>query len=441
MTIKGVCLNINSNMITGLLSKSLFLTFLAKSVSSLGSLGLLIVLGNKYGVDGLGYFALGQTIILANSILCRFGMSNTVLKLVSQCPTDSNSNRYFKTAFYHCMLSSLILALLCYVFKWKIAVYFDALVLEGILKGMLLAVPAFTISFIISAYMKAISKPASACFQENGAISLITAILLFNFSNDLSDIGYLYSLSAWSVSILGLIAIKKDLRISKNNGNGTFIEYIKLKEFYKLSFDFFLISLAGFVSTVVSTLISAKMLGITDLGLLRASLQIGIIVSFVLVVINSIYPRKFAQFHSKGEYKSLEKCAKDSVLLGCILVTPFLAVAFIFPEFLLGLLGAGFADAVLLLKIISVGQLVNVATGSVGFLLNMTGNQRVTRNIVLITNVANVALLVVLIDRMGVVGAAIAISFSAILQNLIAVWYVHKKLNFWVFPTFLRRDY
>ena len=71
----------------------------------------------------------------------------------------------------------------------------------------------------------------------------------------------------------------------------------------------------------------------------------------------------------------------------------------------------------------------------------MTGNQRVMRNIVLITNVANVALLVVLIDRMGVVGAAIAISFSAILQNLIAVWYVHKKLNFWVFPTFLRRDY
>ncbi len=58
------------------------------------------------------------------------------------------------------------------------------------------------------------------------------------------------------------------------------------------------------------------------------------------------------------------------------------------------------------------GQLVSSAVGSVGFLLIMTGNERVVAKAFTVGALTNIALNVLLIPRFGTVGAAVATSAS-----------------------------
>lgn len=58
------------------------------------------------------------------------------------------------------------------------------------------------------------------------------------------------------------------------------------------------------------------------------------------------------------------------------LAVPVLAFMVFFPEFLMGLFGEEYKVAAPLLQILAIGQFINVITGSVGYLLNMTGHEK-----------------------------------------------------------------
>jgi len=49
----------------------------------------------------------------------------------------------------------------------------------------------------------------------------------------------------------------------------------------------------------------------------------------------------------------------------------------LFPVFVLNFFGEEFVAAAPLLVVLSLGQLINVATGSVGFLLLMSGHEKI----------------------------------------------------------------
>ena len=75
------------------------------------------------------------------------------------------------------------------------------------------------------------------------------------------------------------------------------------------------------------------------------------------------------------------------------------------------------------------GQLVNVLCGSVGYILNMTENQNIFRNITIFAVVINIFLNLILIPMYGIIGAAIASAISLILWNIISSFYIYRKFN------------
>lgn len=420
-----------------LINKTLLLTFSSKGISAIGSMFLLVILANYFGPEGLGVYALAQSIILANSIIARYGMGTAILKIVSKNPTSKLVRKFYKLSLFHCFISCFLLGTVSFLTKDMLSIYFNVESLSELLKGMLIALPAFSVAFILAAFMKAIKKPALACLLENGAVSLITTILIVLFLDEQSQIesvGYLYALASWVICLCGMVLVKAHLKkVSKVNVSK--IEWVSnRKYFYKISGTLFIINLAGFIQSVLVILISAKLLDVYDLGLLKTALQIGTIVSFVLVVINAIYPAKFSKLYHDNENDKLEKTAKKSAMLSLVLVSPFLTLALIFPAELLNLLGPDFVEAKDILRIIAIAQFVNTATGSVGFLLNMTGNEKIMRNIIIFSNTIGICLLIVLIQSFGLLGAALGVSFSIMLQNIIAVYFVKIKLNFWILP-------
>ena len=85
------------------------------------------------------------------------------------------------------------------------------------------------------------------------------------------------------------------------------------------------------------------------------------------------------------------------------------------------------------LIIISIGVMLNVLTGNVDQILNMTNYQKILKNITIFGFILNVLLNVLLIPIYGINGAAAASLITNLVFNLICLFYIKKKLGFYTF--------
>ena len=75
------------------------------------------------------------------------------------------------------------------------------------------------------------------------------------------------------------------------------------------------------------------------------------------------------------------------------------------------------------------GTAVSALSGSVGFLMVMTKHQKEASVIITVSAVLNVVLNVLLIPRLGLVGAAVSTAATTVLWNLIMLVFVQRRLN------------
>ena len=83
--------------------------------------------------------------------------------------------------------------------------------------------------------------------------------------------------------------------------------------------------------------------------------------------------------------------------------------------------------------ILLLGQIVNVVSGSVGNLLNMSGNEKDLNNVAILAGILVTILNFSLIPVFGVLGAAISTAIAISFQNISAAFYVKKRLGFNVY--------
>ena len=104
------------------------------------------------------------------------------------------------------------------------------------------------------------------------------------------------------------------------------------------------------------------------------------------------------------------------------------------PGFWLGLFGEHFDAGKHALVVLTIGQTVNVACGSVGLLLAMTGHERTMRNILLTTSILTVALGIILAREFGITGVAYSTAIGMCIWNIWMLFEVRAKLGFWTLP-------
>ena len=185
---------------------------------------------------------------------------------------------------------------------------------------------------------------------------------------------------------------------------------------------------------VINSQADIVMLGIfkppAEVGIYRVAVQIALVASFGLQAVNMVVAPRFATFYTKREMDRLQRLVTRSaqiVLAFNLLVTSFFVI--FGKAFLDMVFGKEFITAYIPLLILLIGQLVNSAAGSVGFLLNMTGHERDTARGMTLAAGINIMLNFSLIPSLGPKGAAIATAISMITWNVILWWFVRKRLG------------
>ena len=167
-----------------------------------------------------------------------------------------------------------------------------------------------------------------------------------------------------------------------------------------------------------------------DVGYYAIAVSLATLTSFILSAINSMVAPKFSELFHSGKIDELLYVAKKSAKLIFWTTTPILSGTVLFGKQILNIIyGQEFAVAYPALMILVFGQFVNSISGSCGYFLNMTGNQNVLLNIMLMAALANIGLNLLLIPDHGIYGAAVSTMISICFWNIASLIYIKAKFG------------
>ena len=168
---------------------------------------------------------------------------------------------------------------------------------------------------------------------------------------------------------------------------------------------------------------------IAEVGVFGAATRVSLLVGFILVSINSVLVPRYAELYAKEDFVALAMIVKRASLLSTIFAIPICIIIFLQTEKIMLLFGESFVLGSNILIILTIGQLVNVFCGSVGYLLIISGFQELYRNITMASALLQMLLVVILAPILGGFGAALASSITLIGLNLVAMIGVYQKLG------------
>lgn len=190
----------------------------------------------------------------------------------------------------------------------------------------------------------------------------------------------------------------------------------------------------GLVMSMTDTTLLGVWADSESVGIYGVAKRTALLTSFMLVAVNTIVAPKFAELYAQGDRRALSALARNVAKLMTLAATPILLAFVIVPNWVLGIFGSDFVAGAPVLTILALGQFVNVATGSVGYLLMMTGHEKLMRNNTVASAALNVALNAILIPKYSIIGAAVATAISLATMNLISTILVYWKLSIVTLP-------
>lgn len=167
-----------------------------------------------------------------------------------------------------------------------------------------------------------------------------------------------------------------------------------------------------------------------SISLYKVALQLSLLVAFGLQAINQVVANKFAQLYYSKSFDDLQSVARQASRWSFSVSLLVAAVFFIGGRDLIGVsFGNEYTDAAVPLMVLTVGQVINASVGSVGFLLNMTGHERLVSKVMVVTAIVGVIANFALGAQFGLIGIAVATAVTMAAWNLVLWWKARQLLN------------
>lgn len=404
--------------------------FIFKIIGSFLGYLFLILVTNNLGAESWGIFALCMALLNIVSIFSRFGIDTALLRFVAQYQSKIEEVKgvYFQ-GISLVLIFSFFFSILLYFFSDIIAeLVFRKIHLAPYFKIIAFALIPFSITHVNDQTFRGLKKIKKFAFFQYVS-KFLFAIIFFLLLSNLNHFDqfslpvYAFSFAVFMVMIVSLFNILKNFRGIKLK------RMFANKEIIKTSFPMMLSSsvllLMAWSDTVMIGIFKTE----ADVGVYNVALKLAMITGIVLGAINSIVAPNLSETFNNNRIDDFRKLIKQSTRIIFFCTLPILIILLLFPEFLLSFFGSEFMIAKTTLLILLLGQLVNSMSGSVGFILQMTGKQKIVQNVLFIALLINIFLNFILIPKYGYEGASIASSSSIIFWNLTLVLYVKKYYN------------
>lgn len=386
---------------------------------------LTALITNSISTEEAGYFLLGFTLINLFSGFCRLGYDGVLVKHLAA--KASYSSQLFQYTTIKSLLLSTLIALALFIFSPHICeTIFSKPEFEGVFKAVALSIPFYTLNLITSFAFLGKSKYKTHVFFMNISVPF-GALIFILFTSPTEAVtsfqGILLSSIFSAFLALTLWYKTQGVRLKRLQKN------IR-KKISRTAYNMYLTQICS-LSIVWGGQIFLGIFGnSSDVAIFTTAQRTSMLISILFITINTVItPTLSTQFSSKN-FSALKETVQSSSKLLFGLSVPILALIVFFPKNILSIFGSGYSEASLSLVILALGQFVNVSTGSVNALLAISGNEKYTRNNMLVSTSIVVFGSIFIAPIFGVLGVSIVTAIAVATQNLLGVWQVKEIFGF-----------
>ena len=395
-----------------------------------------LLLAKFAGAEANGIFSTFFTLLSILAVFTILGLDTFLLKKLANFNSKQQWGSLkdtYKKAISIVLSISIIFSLLLYFLSANN--YFEFYEQADIIPFLAIILIPFSILHINAESFRAIKNIKLFSFFKNFSIFGVAAICLLFIENPEKNIGV--SVFTISVVVLSILSMVLWLNSSRKSASSE-LEIVSVSSMIKESFPMFLSGSLFLLMSWVDILMLGHFNGQTDVGIYTIALKLAGLTGLILFATNTILGPKISELYHNKNMQSLASTVQSAAKFTFLLTLPIFLFIICFPNFLLNIFGGEFGTIMgkEALIILSIGQMINVFFGAVIYILDMTGKQIISRNILFFTAILNIVLNYLLIPNFGIKGAAIATAISIFCWTILGAIYVKKYFNFYAFPVF-----
>ena len=404
----------------------------AKTAAAFAAFALTALVTRNMPNDEAGLFLLGFTLITVLSIFFRLGLDNVILRFLSAHGTDAFAQEKLNRGLLWIATAVIPATIAGMALSEQIATHlFNKPAFGQVLLWMLPALPAMAIFTLLAMAFQAQHRVVITTIFQNLGISTVFVAAFGYLWYEQPEVLNAVTAAQVYAGAAGIIFLAALITWFSQKGISFNVTTYKDKELTSASANLWVASNMSLISMWSGILIAGALVPAEELAQLSAAQRTAMLTSFVLMVVNMVVAPRYAHMWKNGDMAGIKRLAKWSTRGMIAMVAPIILVMVLLPERVMAIFGEGYEEAAILLAIMAVGQFINVATGSVGYLLNMSGHEKDFRRVTLFVGPLTVICALVFTYHWGVMGAALATATGVGLQNLFALLMVKKRLGFW----------
>lgn len=396
-----------------------------------------VIIGRSLGPEEFGLFNIGYAILMLFTIIALLGLPEGVSTFIPRYKAKNEPRKLKGTitsSLKIAAISSLFFMLLISVFSGKISiVLFHEKKLGMFLKFFALAIPFSALSALLVADLRGFKSMKQMVLARDisGNIVLLLSLSLFLvIGYGILGVIFSFIISYVIISILALYYIIQNFKVFGEEVKNVSVT----RELINFSWP-----LAG--SRTLGQV--RRYADIFLLGYFTSSLQVGIysagivIVSIIMIVaisINTILLPVNSELYAGNRRKEIGALYSIVVKWLVVILFPIFLLTFFLPETLIAaLFGAKYVEGAIALRILSIGYFISACIGSWLLIIYAMGKTKIDLIVKAFGVISNIGLSLVLIPRWGIIGAAVASSFSLALVEIIGLSVFYRYFKMWPF--------
>ena len=184
---------------------------------------------------------------------------------------------------------------------------------------------------------------------------------------------------------------------------------------------------------VASSAVMSDYVTPSELGVYSACVRAALIMVLFLTAVSYVFAPFVADLHERGETARLDTLFKTITRWTVAGTIPVLLLMLVIPAAILAMFGKGdFASGAEALRILVIGQAINVSVGAAGFVLIMAGRTGWDLLVYVLSAILDLVLSLILIPKFGINGAAAAQAITIACSNWLRLVLVRRFVG--IFP-------
>jgi O-antigen/teichoic acid export membrane protein len=406
--------------------------FVSNCLMVVGGYGFKIYLARRLGAEALGLFNLGETVISFVLLAVMWELHQAATRFVPEYQARKDVGRlgrFIWASVCHVTVLGVLGGVGLYALRWPVALrLFRAAPLAGVLAFFALLTPLrglATITRQIARSYKEVLRVVTIETFVGFTAKVILTVVLIALGMGLN--GWLWAevlTTALTVVLFGALALKLSPRAARVPRPAM----VQEGPVYVYVAAMMGVSLLSVANTRISSILLARYVDLKAVGIYALAATGAVLMTMLQSALNGVAAPHFAELAARREFGHLSDIYYRVTRWDLMATLPLFVVYIVLADPLMGIFGSEFRAGAPVISALAVGQLINIGTGPVGTLLQMSGHERAVVW-AMAGQLAVAAIgMAVLLPRWGMLGAAVATATTQALSY--AAYYVYARRHY-----------